>query len=413
MECGFQVIFRLKKRLTKKFHRKAKIDISLSVSPYNAVAMKKWVCGSVLACLTGLSSTIWATPSGFGWTPATTPLYYACTNNSVNYSARAGSQERLTSIILFIGGTQVKSVTADNSVQQVKTGVISAVFDSSHFADGTGVETHIDVNYDKLIGGVWVAQTIAQNLGSATINVINKTSIYTPNNPPFDILDTVTSRTIGADIAVEANTPLVAMNYASGTLKYDNFWSNTNFYASTIPTDIVIMSTHGAATYAMMQSSIPTYPLDVYVDGIHSNKSANPSQPPVSLFWMLACKQGSYIDWADAMLPGYPGQIDQCVVGFNLFISLVVPVAMPQQTFAFMSNGWTVAKALSFTIDPDQDQTNQNILMVSTTVGANGFASTTGIRPMDAGDVVLMGDPCMKIKGVYTGDHTVNANWYR
>jgi hypothetical protein len=387
----------------------------------------------LLFILAGCSSLCFATPTGYGWTPTTTPLYYAGTNCSVNYSARAGSSERLTSIKLYIGGELVNTVTQGNNLQ-IKTAIINTVFDSSHFTTPSNVETHIDVEWQKLIGGNWVTQTTAANLGSATIAVKNRTLFASTRALGFFHISPTVDLHLGKNGVVAARSQTGSMNYddPEANAIVETTWTEQDFFAKTAGKGVVCVFSHGDGSDPIIMdsdsNSVDTDPNYLGTMSVlasiflgqnfrqNNNGTGIPPQnstaePPMAMLCLFGCSQGNFISsWSNNSV--YPANnntaVDQCAIGFNYFVRPFDSQLFGDQFFAQLKLGKTVRLACD---DLAADQVNAtNKIMISET--ANGFVGAN-FRPLLKSDMSIDGDQYTKIHGVYTGDATVNTNWYR
>ena len=377
------------------------------------------------------------------WTPTTTPKYYYGTYNAVNYSARPASGERVSSLKLFVGGEETKTITNQNGF--IKPMVIGVVFDSTHFpVNPSGAypdcETHVEVNYQKLIGGAWVSQPPILNAGSTTIKIKNRSLIATLGQAPFNALIPMTTLHLG-DVIVTGNGSgtngekprLLNANISVNLLGPFNppfsgtpdLWTFGDVLNNTSPNHIVIINTHGHATLPKMADGTGAFSFDastwfnrVVSDfGTDHNAPFNSAAvPPVNLLVLACCMQGGFIDsdWFGVHWPYIndflgPSMTNQACVGFNVAINgYKVPQIMDTILGDMAVNNETLGVAIANFLVSDANDTD----MVSTGMDSNGEPLGT-LRQMVAGDFKVMGDNYMRIHGLYTGSNAIASGWWQ
>ena len=370
-----------------------------------------------------------AAPQGFAWTPTTVPLYYSGTNCRVNYSARAGSGERLREIKLVIGGEDTKSVIWGNT-GQVKTGIINVVFDSSHFANATNPETHINVKWDKLINGTWVQQPDANDLGSTSIVVKNKTlicshadfpgpggisSFLTGNNyftdqhfpnwtaqEHFDCMAGTNSIIISSHgYSGETNNGVIRGRYnVSGIEQYvrsAGYWQESLTWTGWVPG----YDEERAAQMAPAPTNFP--PL---------NDTRN---PPTNLLWIYTCHTGEDSSFINCLFPywnayNFPTDVgmfeNQAYVGFmpgvkiaNYPTERALLHLMDEKRTVFRTRADLISESSDYTIAPFIDP---------------GLPGNTIIwRELNLADMPIYGDETTRLHGVWTGNNVSVTGWYR
>lgn len=342
------------------------------------------------------------------WKTVTPPPFYSSTYSTVSFGCLPGAGETgiaAMKIVCVENGGETEMTARENipALPALKVGSHTAIFDSTHFTDGATATFKF---YAKAYSGGVATGWQAGPTCSAT--VINKSSIFASNQDGFDVNFPFTSNSLGKLIATRANTEFESGNYANSMIKYDQEWINTTFYNSTVPVNVVILATHGADNDPLMASSGYGSPLDIDPISMHSTKATGTDQPPINFFWMLACRQGWFSDWMEAI---YPGGANTCVLGYKPYVTILAMADMPEIFWGYIVQGLTVGKAVSHMIDPNQNGHNDNEFYVYDN-GANGVGSGQR-RPMSTTDAVIFGDRYTKLHGVYTGDDLVYPQWFR
>lgn len=402
---------------------------------------------SVAAILTcGIAHAVIVSP----WTPSTTPKYYYGTNNFVNYSARNESGERLKSIKLFVGGEQTKSLTNQSGL--TKPMVIGVVFDSTHFGAGVAgafvdCETHLEVEYEKLVGGSWVAQPTITNGGSTTIQIKNHALITTLGSVvPFSIAnpDSPSGKKL-ADIIVDGDSGMmldgekaklqaahIYVNKLGPFLASGSpvLWTATDLANSTSPNHIVIVNTHGAQDLPKMADGAgspnvepgPWYSQIFANFGTDKKAPLNASAiPPINLLFLFSCFQGSYSDisgwgmelfpYGNEFRPGFTNE-DQACIGFNVAINAYC-ISYISESILF-NMGSANCMTLQEAAEAFVNSSDNFAITVASSIGTDG-EPTGGLRKMTMDDIRIFGDKYMRIHGVYTGAFTSGATigWWR
>lgn len=385
--------------------------------------MKQIATGIVL-----LASAIGsAAPQGFAWTPTTVPLYYSGTNCRVNYSARAGSGERLREIKLVIGGEDTKSVVWGNT-GQVKTGIINVVFDSSHFVNATNLETHINVKWDKLINNVWVQQPDANDLGSTSITVKNRSlaimtgaDVFTQQGIPMSLPQQARYSTEMSYLTSEVpgTVPWTYVSFLDNLYGKANLFINThgqNGLPELCDSNLPYGAQHIEDNYTIFPSSILARREQTDI-GVGQHPPLNPSaEPPVQIGIIFTCNQASsVVSWRNSFLwPGLnayndPPFTNQVIVAFNYYLGLNNNSLwnLTNRYLQRLKEGENVGNAayLEFSeFAPPKPNENVYVLL---------SLNPQVPRLMEEGDFAFGGDDTARMSGVYTGNDFKMLTWWR
>ena len=341
-------------------------------------------------------------------------FYYSGANCKFTVACGADRSETgISAIKVMCNGTELVNDAIGPKDIPWRTAGRTVTFDSSHFANGTTitwtskakVRLATGKDSDWFDGPTWSA------------SAVNKFSLAVNTLAPFDLL--VNGSTYGQAIASLATQNMGKMNYAKGPALPEKGWSGKSFLASLAGSNVAIISTHGSANSAAMEDGLQDWST-ITPAGILSyrtkqlgvgqpplNSSGN---PPLNLFMMLACRQGIFQDWSNALYTPYFDSKNQAVVGFIPFINLSCSVAMSTTFLEYLQEGWPVATANVGLVDSYGPQT-QNIKLVSDTVGPDGMAGT-GLRYLDVTDMAIYGDPHTRLHNVYIDDLTQSTTWF-
>ena len=328
------------------------------------------------------------------------PFYFSGTNCQVAgqiipYAENYVGDFYLATAELKINGNVVKTFTYNPLLPNLYPVVLSATFDSTHFASGTTVIVQIS-GYDNL-GGYYEDdyQVIAKN----RIVALNQSSITQYLVPHSNA---ATGFLSGPTIS----------NY--DITYYDSYhWTDSDQFNYQFNSNVLVVGSHGnPVVHDTGAGDIGSYPGDTwsYVTPFTAEAAQqsnvgtglppynSTSSPPIQFAYIVACNVGDSNDfirycWPYQQWNSQSWLVDQCFVAFNTFVLLRCYTQFGNGLCKYLKLGDCVSVARSnmpfdATISPSE--------FVVRDIDSGQYD-----RTFQVGDLSLYGDPYTRIKNVY------------
>lgn len=325
------------------------------------------------------------------------PYYFSGTNCRASGRVIPGpppggtGPQGITSATLYINNVATASYVYPGGSSPPAEIALSVLFDSKQFANGS-----ITVRIDA------VDLYFQPYSGSNTSTVKNRALIY--EHSDFD------------DGAETVSNCLTGANYQK-SIADSNGWTSAQLFADTNNCALLYVASHGTAQYHTNDGTVSIYPmhsdgppnyedeqkLDVGTGLPPFNFSQN---TPIYFGYIFSCNTGDTNSFNRMCWPyqNYYGDswIDQCILVYSAYVNVQQPDIHAELVFAKLTAGHTVLTAQSWLVANAADSN----LLVKTNANDNW-------RTLTSGDICLYGDPCTRIKSVYTGSNVSPIGWWR
>ncbi len=271
---------------------------------------------------------------------------------------------------------------------------LAVMFDSSHFINSSYISVKITAT-----------DTYARNY-QATAEAVNKNRATCWNHPDADAVPGGN----GADVA-EAN--LLSMNYSA--VAFHGNWTPP-LVTSQVFGSVAYFNTHGDVNYLETGDGLDFFGIDyLYSRGLRNgtgfppfNSTELPAHNIVLLEVCNACDDESFHTALWPHSTAYPGPIDenQALHGYDVFTFFEDSEVSADQLFKSLRNGARMIVASAELVDMAP-------LLGILCLDENSSWSEEQRRPLNADDVMILGDPYACAKNVYTGTASDLDTWFR
>lgn len=329
---------------------------------------------------------------------ASMPNYWSGTNCRASGFAQVGGP--IYSAELFLNGELVNEWDIGNPIEEEAPWslLLEAMFDSSHFANGTPVEVRLRV-----------LTYMGWQEGASDPDPIVKNKLMMFEHPDSGI---------DPDAAPFVASLMSGKNYYLHLVN-GGAWTEGDYFSSLDGSNAVFYAGHGSPQSHqagnLTQSMTPTeYEAARIAQKGSGIPPYNTGAPPVNFCHLLACNCGDTNDFVTVCYPYYmawggPWMENQALMAYTVYVMLQQYAQHVELIWSKLAQGWT-ARATQAWFDEIWLEENPFELEVKD--------DASGWRPMKPGDLALYcnvnGDRgAMRLKSVYTGTQVAPIGWYR